>query len=102
MPGLKGTAFASGIDAACGVPDSGTDLYLFRGEQHLRYRGTDEKVVSDPKTPTEHLIHAGYALGSDDGCITDARRHALDFLDFLDQTEAAPLSVPARTRDPTQ
>ncbi|MFF6807812.1 ATP-binding protein [Streptomyces sp. NPDC012616] len=50
--------------------------------------------------PVEHLIRAGYALGGDDGCIADARRHALA---FLDQAEADyPLSVPARARDLTQ
>ncbi|WP_406010986.1 ATP-binding protein [Streptomyces sp. NBC_00637] len=50
--------------------------------------------------PEEHLIRAGYALGGDDGCIADARRHALA---FLDQAEADyPLSVSARTRDLTQ
>ncbi|MEU9269120.1 ATP-binding protein [Streptomyces sp. NPDC048251] len=50
--------------------------------------------------PEEHLIRAGYALGGDDGCIADARQHALA---FLDQAEADyPVSVPARTRDLTQ
>ncbi|MFF0001642.1 ATP-binding protein [Streptomyces avermitilis] len=50
--------------------------------------------------PHEHLIRAGYALSGDDGCIADARRQALA---FLDQAEADyPLSVPARTRDLTQ
>ncbi|MET7651429.1 MULTISPECIES: ATP-binding protein [unclassified Streptomyces] len=50
--------------------------------------------------PEEHLIRAGYALRGDEGCIADARRHALA---FLDQAEADyPLSVPARTRDLTQ
>jgi anti-sigma regulatory factor (Ser/Thr protein kinase) len=50
--------------------------------------------------PDEYLIRAGYALGGDDGCIADARQHALA---FLDQAEADyPLSVPARTRDLTQ
>ncbi len=47
-----------------------------------------------------HLIRAGYALGGGDGCIADARRHALA---FLDQAEADyPLSVSARARDLTQ
>ncbi len=50
--------------------------------------------------PDEHLIRAGYALGGGDGCIADARRHALA---FLDQAEADyPVSVSARTRDLTQ
>ncbi|MFH9552051.1 ATP-binding protein [Streptomyces sp. NPDC051445] len=50
--------------------------------------------------PVEHLIRAGYALGGGDGCIADARRHALA---FLDQAEADyPVLVPARTRDLTQ
>ncbi|MDQ0577971.1 anti-sigma regulatory factor (Ser/Thr protein kinase) [Streptomyces rishiriensis] len=50
--------------------------------------------------PDEHLIRAGYTLGRDDGCIADARQHALA---FLDQAEADYLlSVSARTRDLTQ
>ncbi|MFF1443158.1 ATP-binding protein [Streptomyces sp. NPDC058295] len=50
--------------------------------------------------PAEHLIRAGYALGGGDGCIAEARRHALA---FLDQAEADyPLSVPARARELTQ
>ncbi|QJT06395.1 ATP-binding protein [Streptomyces asoensis] len=50
--------------------------------------------------PDEYLIRAGYALGGGDGCIADARRHALA---FLDQAAADyPLSVPAPTRDLTQ
>ncbi|WP_333737047.1 ATP-binding protein [Streptomyces sp. IBSBF 2806] len=50
--------------------------------------------------PDEHLVRAGYALGVDDGCIADARRQALA---FLDQAETDyPLSVPARVRDLAQ
>ncbi|WP_405962080.1 ATP-binding protein [Streptomyces sp. NBC_00723] len=50
--------------------------------------------------PDEYLIRAGCALGGDDGCIADARQHALA---FLKQAEADyPLSVPAGTRDLTQ
>jgi anti-sigma regulatory factor (Ser/Thr protein kinase) len=48
----------------------------------------------------EHLIRAGYALVGGDGCVADARRHAVA---FLEQAEADyPLSVSARTRDLTQ
>ncbi|MFI1510609.1 ATP-binding protein [Streptomyces sp. NPDC020597] len=50
--------------------------------------------------PDEYLIRAGYALRGDDGCIADARQHALA---FLKQAETDyPLSVPARARDLTQ
>ncbi|OQR63465.1 ATP-binding protein [Streptomyces maremycinicus] len=66
-------------------------------------RGTPEASRDDGDSRPlrdEHLIRAGYALGGDDGCIADARRHALA---FLDQAEADyPVSVPARTRDLTQ
>ncbi|MGW7102845.1 BP74-related protein [Streptomyces sp. NPDC054838] len=54
--GLKGTTFAAGIDAACAVPGSATDLYLFKGDQYLRYRTGEEKVTSGPKA-----IAAGWA-----------------------------------------
>ncbi|MFE7932790.1 hemopexin repeat-containing protein, partial [Streptomyces sp. NPDC057456] len=49
-PGLKGTTFTSGIDAACGVPDNSTDLYLFKGDQYLRYHVGNEKITSGPKS----------------------------------------------------
>ncbi|WP_063749050.1 hemopexin repeat-containing protein [Streptomyces sp. NRRL B-24484] len=49
-PALKGTAFASGIDAVCGVPDNATDLYLFKGDQYLRYKVAEEKIASGPKS----------------------------------------------------
>ncbi|MET9504160.1 hemopexin repeat-containing protein [Streptomyces sp. NPDC006622] len=49
-PGLKGSPFASGIDAVCGVPDSATDLYLFKGDQYLRYHVGNEKITSGPKS----------------------------------------------------
>ncbi|MEV6841095.1 hemopexin repeat-containing protein [Streptomyces sp. NPDC051133] len=48
--GLKGTVFASGIDAVCGVPGSPTDLYLFKGDKYLRYRVGEEKITSGPKS----------------------------------------------------
>jgi anti-sigma regulatory factor (Ser/Thr protein kinase) len=45
-------------------------------------------------------MRAGYALDADDGCIADARRHAIA---FLDQAHAAHyLLVPDRARDLTQ
>ncbi|MFG3029186.1 ATP-binding protein [Streptomyces sp. NPDC048253] len=66
-------------------------------------RATPEASQDDGDGCTEreeHLIRVGYALRGDDGCIADARRHALA---FLDQAEADyPLSVSARTRDLTQ
>ncbi|MEU5274815.1 ATP-binding protein [Streptomyces asoensis] len=50
--------------------------------------------------PVEHLIRAGYALSGGGGCIAEARRHALA---FLDQAQADyPVLVPARARDLTQ
>ncbi|WP_395295700.1 hemopexin repeat-containing protein [Kitasatospora hibisci] len=70
-PGLKGTDFASGIDAACVVPDSGTDLYLFKGDKYLRYRVTDEKITSGPKSLADGwpgLKGADFTLGIDAAC----------------------------------
>ncbi|WP_439675558.1 BP74-related protein [Embleya sp. MST-111070] len=71
--GLKGTAFATGIDAACGVPGSATDLYLFKGNQYLRYRTTDEKVTSGPKAIADGwsgLKGTDFANGVDAACST--------------------------------
>ncbi|MFJ7147543.1 hypothetical protein ACIQVT_04965 [Streptomyces sp. NPDC100445] len=70
-PALKGTTFASGIDAACGVPDSGTDLYLFKGNQYLRYRVTEEKITSGPKSLAEGwsgLKGTAFTSGIDAAC----------------------------------
>lgn len=45
-------------------------------------------------------MRAGYALGADDGCIADARHHAVAFLDRAHAEHGVPLS--ARARDLTQ
>ncbi|WP_086749897.1 MULTISPECIES: ATP-binding protein [Streptomyces] len=50
--------------------------------------------------PDEHLMRAGYALGGDDSCIADARRHAIAFLDQARTERRLPVS--ARARDLTQ
>ncbi|MFE7836217.1 ATP-binding protein [Streptomyces sp. NPDC057474] len=47
-----------------------------------------------------YLMRAGYALAGDDGCIADARHHALAFLDQAHADHHLP--VPARARDLTQ
>ncbi|KQV15791.1 MULTISPECIES: hypothetical protein [unclassified Kitasatospora] len=68
-PGLKGTAFASGIDAVCGVPDNATDLYLFKGDQYLRYKVGDEKIASGPKSLASVWgVDGVFAKGVDDAC----------------------------------
>lgn len=51
-------------------------------------------------TPNVFLMRAGYALGGDDGCIADARHHAVAFLDRAHAEHQ--LSVPARVRDLVQ
>ncbi|MFG2576282.1 ATP-binding protein [Streptomyces sp. NPDC048481] len=50
--------------------------------------------------PDRYLLRAGYALGGDDGCIADARRHAVDFL--ATAGDGHHVSVSARARDLTQ
>ncbi|MFD9436136.1 ATP-binding protein [Streptomyces sp. NPDC060002] len=50
--------------------------------------------------PDEHLMRAGYALDGANGCIADARRHAVAFLDQAHADHDLP--VPARARDLTQ
>ncbi|MER7105117.1 ATP-binding protein [Streptomyces humidus] len=50
--------------------------------------------------PDEYLMRAAYALGADDGCIADARHHAVAFLDRAQAEHRLPL--PARVRDLTQ
>ncbi|SFN65869.1 Histidine kinase-like ATPase domain-containing protein [Streptomyces sp. cf124] len=50
--------------------------------------------------PDKCLMRAGYALGGEDGCIADARHHALAFLDRAHADHR--LAVSARARDLTQ
>ncbi|WP_371674054.1 ATP-binding protein [Streptomyces sp. NBC_00289] len=50
--------------------------------------------------PDAYLMRAGYALEGDGGCIADARRHAVAFLDQVHTDHH--LHIPARTRDLTQ
>ncbi|MFJ6087759.1 ATP-binding protein [Streptomyces sp. NPDC092369] len=45
-------------------------------------------------------MRAGYALDGEDGCIADARHHAVAFLDRAHADHQLP--VPARARDLTQ
>ncbi|MFI5476511.1 ATP-binding protein [Streptomyces cacaoi] len=54
----------------------------------------------DCKEPDEHLLRAGYALDGEDGCIADARHHAVAFLDQAHTDYRLPVS--ARARDLTQ
>ncbi|MEU6313803.1 hypothetical protein [Streptomyces sp. NPDC047014] len=49
-PGLAGTAYTAGLDAVCNVPTSASDLYLFKGEQYLRYNALTEEIVAGPKS----------------------------------------------------
>lgn len=50
--------------------------------------------------PDTYMMRAGYALGGEDGCIADARHHALAFLDRAHADHHLP--VTARVRDLTQ
>ncbi|MFE4630924.1 ATP-binding protein, partial [Streptomyces mirabilis] len=50
--------------------------------------------------PDEYLMRAGYALEGDDGCIAEARHHAVVFLDQARADHHLPVS--ARARDLTQ
>ncbi|MET9503920.1 ATP-binding protein [Streptomyces sp. NPDC006622] len=54
----------------------------------------------DCRTPGDHPLHAGFALGGDDGCIAEARHHAVA---FLEQARGGhQLEVSARAMDLTQ
>ncbi|NEC85316.1 ATP-binding protein [Streptomyces sp. SID12501] len=48
----------------------------------------------------EHLMRAGYALDGESGCISDARHHAMAFLDQARTDHDLPVS--GRARDLTQ
>jgi anti-sigma regulatory factor (Ser/Thr protein kinase) len=67
----------------------------------MRARLVGSQADGDGSTESdEHLLRAGYALGGDDGCIADARHHALAFLDHAHAERRLP--VTARARDLTQ
>ncbi|MFH9552880.1 ATP-binding protein [Streptomyces sp. NPDC017435] len=51
-------------------------------------------------TPHAYLMRAGYTLSGYDGCIAEARHHALAFLDQAQADHRLP--VAARTRELTQ
>ncbi|MFI9155695.1 hemopexin repeat-containing protein [Streptomyces sp. NPDC053367] len=42
--GLRGTSFTSGLDAACAVPGSRSDVYLFKGDHFVRYDLDDNSL----------------------------------------------------------
>nr|WP_053811131.1 hemopexin repeat-containing protein [Streptomyces peucetius] len=46
--GLLQTVFIQGVDAACPVPGSSTDVYLFKGDQCVRYNFYTRKIVVGP------------------------------------------------------
>ncbi|WP_223778804.1 hypothetical protein [Streptomyces sp. 135] len=37
FPGLENTSFRSGFQAASTVPTSGSDIYLFKDSEYVRY-----------------------------------------------------------------
>ncbi|MFF4104360.1 hypothetical protein [Streptomyces sp. NPDC001903] len=52
-PGLKGTIFTSGLDAACAVPGSTSDAYLFKGDRYVRYNCDREQINNGVRTISE-------------------------------------------------
>ncbi|QNE74486.1 hemopexin repeat-containing protein [Streptomyces finlayi] len=70
-PGLADTAFADKIDAAAPVPGGAPHLYLFTGDQYVRYDTTQEKIVAGPKPIAEGwpgLAGSDYAGGIHAAC----------------------------------
>jgi hypothetical protein len=49
-PGLAGTDFRLGIDAACNVPGSPELVWLFRGDQYVKYDTESHRIVYGPKS----------------------------------------------------
>lgn len=54
-PGLSSTDFWSGIDAACNEPGSPNHVWLFRGEQCLRYDLGSKRITSGPTSISSGL-----------------------------------------------
>jgi hypothetical protein len=52
-PGLAGTAFASGVDAAANRPDGAREVYLFRGSTFAVYDTARETITQGPAPITE-------------------------------------------------
>ncbi|MGV9943295.1 ATP-binding protein [Streptomyces sp. NPDC003401] len=59
-----------------------------------------EAEDGDCRAPGDLPLRAGFALGGDDGCIAEARRHATAFLDQARDGHRSAVS--ARARDLTQ
>ncbi|MFC5895254.1 ribosome-inactivating family protein [Streptomyces ramulosus] len=54
-PGLAGTPFARGVSGALTVKGQPDSLWLFRGDDYVRYDLKDQKILAGPKP-----IHAGW------------------------------------------
>ena len=70
-PGLVGTRFTSGINSACVVPGSSTDLYLFHGKEYCRYNAVTDKMVTSPRaisTGWPKLVGTRFVHGVDAVC----------------------------------
>jgi hypothetical protein len=69
-PGVRGTVFTSSLDAACAVPGSNTDVYLFKGDQYVRYNTKNEGSGGVRKIADEwpRLASTEFASSLDAGC----------------------------------
>ncbi|MBJ7005720.1 hypothetical protein JG491_37855 [Streptomyces sp. CRPSP2-6A1] len=70
-PGLRGTNFTSNLDAACSVPGSSTDVYLFKGDQYVRYDCRNERIrngVQNIITGWPRLADTEFAYNLQAGC----------------------------------
>lgn len=60
-PALRNTLFDGGVDAACPVPGSAGDVYLFQAHRYLRYDAVNEKVVHGPDSLAWRAV--GFLVG---------------------------------------
>ncbi|MFJ5801461.1 hypothetical protein [Streptomyces decoyicus] len=69
-PGLAGTNFASKVDAACSVPGSTSDIFLFSKADYMRYNTVSKQVVKSGLVVRgwPALVLTVFALGIEAAC----------------------------------
>ncbi|MGW7645474.1 hypothetical protein [Streptomyces bobili] len=93
FPGLRGTQFADGIDAACVVPGSSIHLYFFRGNRCIRYDNSGEKVIYNELITAKWpgLVHTIFSGGMDTACNVPSARGSTLWLFKGDRYQRYPL-----------
>ncbi|MFG2484999.1 hypothetical protein ACGFSI_19865 [Streptomyces virginiae] len=76
-PGLRNTPFTSNLDAACLVPGTTTDVYLFKGSEYVRYDCSSERIRHRQAITAgwPRLTDTEFAHNLQAGCVVPNSRH---------------------------